>query len=250
MPTARIVKTVDVFKNRVLGRAACGPGSAPDHLGLDRLEKRLYRSIVVAVPLTAHGYLEVMLAQYFLVVVRAVLAAPVRVMNAAFRRSTQGDRHLQGPDREVFLYTVADCPADHAPGMQIQNDGKINPALTGPDVAYISRPFPVGPVCLESLIQQVWGDVEGVTAVRRHLVFAGPDHLDAVLAHQTAHTTMPDIKAQLLQLLGHPGAAIAAQAGTMLILDMRQQDPVRALMAGPLSLTALQSVDWQGIENA
>jgi hypothetical protein len=63
-------------------------------------------------------------------------------------------------------------------------------------------------------------------AIRRRLVFAGLDHLDAIMAHYFAKT------------------------GAVLVSDIRQQDPVRALMARPLSLRALQSVDWQGIENA
>jgi hypothetical protein len=56
--------------------------------------------------------------------------------------------------------------------------------------------------------------------------------LDRVLAHQAADTPMPHSQPQLLQLFGHPGAAIAAQAGTALVFDMRKQDPVRTLATG------------------
>jgi hypothetical protein len=42
---------------------------------------------------------------------------------------------------------------------------------------------------------------------------------------------MPNIQPQFLQLLGHPGPAIAAKTGAVLVLDMRKQDPVRTLAA-------------------
>jgi hypothetical protein len=68
-------------------------------------------------------------------------------------------------------------------------------------------------------------------AIRRRLVFAGPDNLDRVLAHQAADTPMPHIQAQLLQLLSHPRSAITAKTGAVLVLDVRQQDPVPTLAA-------------------
>ena len=68
-------------------------------------------------------------------------------------------------------------------------------------------------------------------AVGRHLVFAGSDNGYAVLAHQSAHASVPNIQADLLQLFGHPWPAVAAQAETGLFFDMCQCDQVRPLSA-------------------
>ncbi len=126
--------------------------------------------------------------------------------------------------------------------MQIEHDGEVDPALAGPDIADIAGPFLVWTIRMKVAVQQVRRDIEGMVAIGRYLVFPGPNDLDAVLAHQTANTAMPDIEAQLLQLLGHPGAAVAAQAQAMLIADMGQQHHVgalasrrRALPPGPQS---------------
>jgi hypothetical protein len=70
-----------------------------------------------------------------------------------------------------------------------------------------------------------------VIAIRRRLVFADPDNLDRVLAHQAADPPMPHIQPQLLQLFCHPGPAIAAKTGAVLILDVRQQTQISAKAA-------------------
>ena len=86
-----------------------------------------------------------------------------------------GDRRAMAifkrPDRQVAFHAVADRPADDAPGMQVQDDGEIQPPLPGPDIADIARPFLVGPICREVTIQQVRRDVERVVAVRRRFEF-------------------------------------------------------------------------------
>ena len=79
-----------------------------------------------------------MLARDFLVVVRTILAAAVGVMDAALWWSPQGNGHVQGLDRQVAFHPVADGPADDTPGMQIQNDGKIQPALACPDITDVT----------------------------------------------------------------------------------------------------------------
>ena len=60
------------------------------------------------------------------------------MVNAVLGRLSQGDRHVQGPDREVPLYAVTHGPvqpnpADDAAGLQIKDHSQIEPALTGPD---------------------------------------------------------------------------------------------------------------------
>ena len=52
----------------------------PDQLRLDRLEERLNGRIVVAITFARHRYLEAMLAQDLLIIMRTVLRPAIRVM--------------------------------------------------------------------------------------------------------------------------------------------------------------------------
>ena len=62
----------------------------PDQLGLDGFEERLDGGVIIAISFTTHRRFEVMLAQDFLVIVRAVLAATIGVMDAAFGWCSEG----------------------------------------------------------------------------------------------------------------------------------------------------------------
>ena len=89
MPASRIIEAVDVFKDGDLSVATCAPGALPQQLSLDRLEEGFDSRVVVAIASPAHRCLEPMLAQDFLIVVRAILTAAICVVDAAFWRSAQ-----------------------------------------------------------------------------------------------------------------------------------------------------------------
>jgi len=154
----------------------------PYQFRFEGLEEGFHCSIVIAITFAAHGYLEALLSQQLLIIMRTILAAPVGMVDAALGWSAQGDGHVQRPDREVAFHPVRHGPADYPPGIQIQNHGQIEPALTGPDIAYINDPFLIGLICREVPVQQVWRDIEVVIAVCSHLVFMGSDDRYSVLA--------------------------------------------------------------------
>jgi hypothetical protein len=75
-----------------------------------------------------------------------------------------------------------------------------------------------------------------------HLEFTRSDHRNGILPHQTAHPApltvckqtvvgqrVPDPHTQLVQFFRHPGPAIAAKTGPMLVADVRQQHHVTPL---------------------
>lgn len=150
MPTARVIEAVDVLKDGGFGLSTRFLSAPPDQLGLDGLEEGFDCGVIVAIPFPTHRHLEPVFAQYLLVVMRTVLAAPVCVMNAAFGWRSEGDGHFQGPDRQVTLHAIADCPTNDTPGMQIEDHRQIQPTHTGPDVADVASPFLVRLICFES----------------------------------------------------------------------------------------------------
>ena len=94
MPPSRIVKAVDVLEGGQLGVSARVPRLSPDQLGLDRLEERLDGGVVIAVALAAHRYLEAVMTQELLIIMGAILAAAIRMMDAALGRLAERHGHL------------------------------------------------------------------------------------------------------------------------------------------------------------
>lgn len=79
MPASWIVEAIDVFEDGHLGVATRWPGLLPEQLSFDGLEEGFDSRVVVAIPSSAHGRLEPILAHHLLVVMRAVLAPAVGV---------------------------------------------------------------------------------------------------------------------------------------------------------------------------
>jgi hypothetical protein len=239
---ARIVEAVDVFENGDFDLSSCLPVSAPDHFGFEGFEKALDSCVVIAIALSAHGRCHTMFSQDLLIVVRTVLAAAVRVVNAALWGPAQGNSHVQGADRQVFLHPVADGPCcypkgfcvqntqgDHPTGMQVQDDGQIDPAFARPDIGDVADPFLVGLARSKIPLQEIWRDVEYVIAVGSCFEFMGSHNANRVLAHQTPHPAVPNTQAHLVQLFRHSGPTIAALAQSVLLADMRQKHHVAPL---------------------
>lgn len=171
MPPARIVEAIDVLEDGHFSFPSRRPGPAPKHLSLDRFEEGLDGRVVIAIALAAHRYPEPVLTQELLIIVGAILTSAICMMDAAFGRLPQRDRHVQGPDRQIPLHAVADSPADDTAGMQIQDHREIQPAFSGPYIAYVARPFLIWLVRFEVPVQQVRCNIRRMVAVRRDLVF-------------------------------------------------------------------------------
>lgn len=66
---------------------------------------------------------------------RALLAAAIRVDNAAGHRITQPHRHVQSTDGQILFHPVLDSPPDHAMTEQIDDDRQTELALGRPEEA-------------------------------------------------------------------------------------------------------------------
>ena len=101
---------------------------------------------------------------------RTILRPAICVMDAAFRRRSERDGHVQRPDRKIAFHPVRDSPTDNPPCMQAEDYGEVQPSLTCPDMAEVTCPFLVRRISVEVPIRQVWRDVELVIAVGRDLM--------------------------------------------------------------------------------
>jgi hypothetical protein len=79
------------------------PYVAPDEFGLQCFEEGFDHSIIPAVSLSAHRHFEAQLAHSLLIIVRAILATTVCVMNAAWWWITQGNSPVEGLQCQILL---------------------------------------------------------------------------------------------------------------------------------------------------
>ena len=127
-------------------------GAPPDAFGLEGLEERLDHGVVEAVCLARHRNRDAVLSQLSLGLDGAVLAATVRVGNEPGGWAPHGDGPAQGQQRQFLMKPVGGGPTDDAPGKEVNDDGKLEPALAGPDIGDVGDPFLVRPRCAEILI--------------------------------------------------------------------------------------------------
>ncbi len=73
-----------------------------------------------------------MQAQDVLIIMRTILAATIRVVNAAFGWCPECNRHLQRPDRQITLHAIAHSLANHTPARSAL--GKLRCSVDDPGV--------------------------------------------------------------------------------------------------------------------
>ena len=61
----------------------------------------------------------------------------VRMVDQTARWPSDGESSSQRGQRQLFVQPVADRPAHHAPGEQVDDDGETQPTLARPDVGQI-----------------------------------------------------------------------------------------------------------------
>ena len=146
MAPSWVVEAVDVLEDSGSCLLPCGPCLSPEHFGLQALEEGLHSCVVEAISLAGHGGHHPVFRQLFLEIVRAILAAMIRVENTARQRIAQSHSHIERFDCKVLLHPVARGPANDASAEQIDDNSQVKPPLVCPDVANIACPFPVGSV--------------------------------------------------------------------------------------------------------
>ena len=76
--------------------------------------------------------------------VEPALASSIAMVDHTGARLAQPDSTVKRPERQVAGHASAHGPADDAPGVEVEHDGQVQPALCRPDIADVGSPFLVG----------------------------------------------------------------------------------------------------------
>ena len=90
-----------------------------------------------------------------LVVVRAVLAAAIRMQQHLRLWLSTGNGHFQRSVYQGLMHAVVHRPTDDGARIGIEHDGQIQPALGCPRVGHVRDPMPVGAIRGEPAIQVI-----------------------------------------------------------------------------------------------
>ena len=159
-------------------------------LGFQRGEEALHRCVVPDVARPADAAADVMIGQQLLKLLTAILAALIRMMQQCVRFTAAPDRYHQRVRNQLGRHRGAHRPTDDTAREQVDDGGRVEPALCRPDVGEVGDPFLVRRRGLELPIQHVVRCLVPGAFVRGQPSAAWPGP-QSLLAHQTLDTVQP-----------------------------------------------------------
>ena len=218
----RVVPGFDVFEDRLAELLTSGPGSRVEQLALERCEEAFAEGVVVGGADAAHAAEQAGLAE-------AVSERPGRVLRATVGmdncRAGLGASapacDLECVDDEFGLEVVGDGEADDAARVDIDHDGRVDPALACGVLRDVGHPQPIRRVDSE--------DALDVIIVRGRRRLRSPESapvraFEAFFAHQPSDplATDPDTTAES-QLGLHARRTVRAARVGVNLLDLAQE---------------------------
>ena len=150
MAAVRVVPGFDVFEDRLAELLTSGPGSRVEELSLERCEEAFAEGVVIGGADAAHAAEQAGLAEAVPKCPGRVLRATVGVQDCLTGLGSAAPAcDLQRVDDEFGLEVIGDGEADDAARVDIDHDGRVDPALTGGVLGDIGDPEPVGLVDCE-----------------------------------------------------------------------------------------------------
>ena len=161
----------------------------------------------------------------------AYLAASVRVVEEPCHRNPVRQRHRQGPLGQIDGQVLAHRPAHHPAGVEIQQDGEVEPTLQGPEVSKISGLH--SSRNRKHTIQGVGGNGELMLGRGGGTPLFHSLSPNAVLAHQPGHVMLADLLSPSHERV--PDTRTPVGLATLLVdhPDVREE---RAVGRAPLDL--------------
>src|ERR1700712_4031814 len=165
-----------------------------------------------------------------LILHRTILTAAVGVMDQSSHRAADRQSFAKCRYRQISMQAITRGPSHDPSREQVNDNGKIKPALPGPDIGNVRSPLLVRPGCCEVLLQKIGRDRPAVLAVRGSFEPALLTSHELILPHQPGRPAAADRQAVVLKLPGHARASISAVRQRERGTDMGQQHHILLLM--------------------
>src|SRR6185369_3800726 len=227
MPSLLVVEHLDVVEQRVLGLAVTLEPLS--ELELQRREPALHHGVVVALATPAHAAGDATSSQGLPVVLARIGAALVGVVKQSALRSAPSQCLLQRPTRQMAVIHRADCPAHDDPGIEIQDRGKVELAVSRQELRRVSDPTTIGCFGLEVSGEQIRCDRLIVLTHGRAAVPAPNPRPEALLAHQASDAFPSDPLTLRGKLHVHSRTAVSP---TTLVVRRTHQDSEPSVFSG------------------
>lgn len=127
------------------------------HLAFECLEEAFDTGVVPAVAFMAHAGDEALRIENLLVASRRILTATIRVVQKPGPWASGYQRHGEGLFGQIHGQPVAHRPTDHLARVEIEDHGKVEPALRGPHVGEVPGLHPIRRPDYELTIEGVLG---------------------------------------------------------------------------------------------
>ena len=217
---------------------AGAPDAVTDQLGLEAVDERLGERVVVRVADRADRGEQAVVVEGLGVVVRAILAAGVAVMNEldVGAGPALGECHPQRVEHEVGAHVLGELPADDPAAVDVDHEGEEDDALPAAQVGEIHAPELVGPGGHELALDEIGRPLSRLVGDGRAPWLAPAfGALNAVCAHQPLDLAAPDLLAGPPQRLPHPPGPVGEVVALMDLPDQLKQPLVLDPAGRPLA---------------
>jgi len=172
-----VVEDLDVFKETALRSLVVEPAIMVNQLGLEQNEKRLGHGVAPTVALAAHALHEAVPGKPLCEISTGVLDAAIGVDDKPSGRLPSGP--LQSRQHHGVIQARTECPADHTPRVEVDEDDQIQPATTDAQIGQIAYPHLIlalgGEVALQKIRSTGYRCLESVvTRKRRRTIELSP----------------------------------------------------------------------------
>lgn len=150
-----VIEHLDVIKDRCPGFIAGPEGSMPGQFVLQVAEEAFHHRVIIRITLAAHAGDHALLVEDGPVAASRIDDALVGVVHETGLRLPVFNGHGEGGRDQRLVESLAHAPAHHPTSIEIQQDGKIKPPLTGRDEGDISHPDSIWLGYLEVPVEQV-----------------------------------------------------------------------------------------------
>src|SRR5215211_1966444 len=186
-----------------------------DQLPLQGRDEALGHRVVVGIRYRSHRGQESGFFESATELNRGVLATSIRVMDQSGRWPASIDSHVHSVEYQLCSEIVCHGPADYSPGVGVQDEREVEPALPGPYIRDVCYPKAIRSLGSEVALHQVrdgWDALGARAECGASLPSTSSAPEQACLSHQTSYALPGASYSERPQLEMYPRSTVSFMA--------------------------------------